>query len=151
MAWPRTGTGTITGGSVATGDATYMRWGTQGVLRDFPFYIVTRCRQSRKKETLQYDNGDGVQSGRMQVFHGSQWEVTVRDRYDYAAPVEGTLVYIVDMAGLVGAVYGAGAVPGSGAAPTYQARVIDSDYDAAPKQPGERVLLLERIILIEGV
>ena len=150
MAWPRTGVGTIQGGTVASGCATYMRWGTQDALPDFPHYIVLRINESRKGEVMQFDNGDGVQCGRMQIFHGVVWEVTVRDSYEYKAPVEGTLVRIVDMAGLVDAIYGNGTVPGTGPAPVYQARAINGSYSATPKAPGERTLTLERIKLIEG-
>lgn len=148
MAWPRTGTGTVAGGSVAGGDATYFRWGTKDAVTTagWGYAVVSRLRQSRKKDTLPYENGDGVQSGRMQVFHGVQWELTVRDDSRFAGPVEGTQLTIVDMAGLVGSTYGnCGTIGG-----LYAATVIDSDYEAAPKQPGERVILCERIKLIEG-
>lgn len=152
MAWPRTGAGAIATGSVATGDATTMRWGTKGVVTRLvgstsasgsgtdvsAYLIVTRISQKRKKEDLQYDNGDGVQSGRMQIFHGVQWDITIREDTRFGIPTENTYVTVCDMAGHLGAI-----------GLTYGAYVLTADVDTAPKQPGERVLSCERIKLIE--
>lgn len=144
MAWPKTGTGTIATGSVATGDASYMRWGTKDAITSsggWGYLTITRMTQNRKKEDLQFENGDGVQCGRMQLFHGVTWNVTVRDdtRLTYI-PLEGTYVTIVDMAGHIAA------APGT----TYSAYVLESNYDTGNKQPGERTMTVERIKLIEG-
>lgn len=139
MAWPTIPTGTLTNGVVAQGDSTYFRWGTKDVVSGW--YVVTRAAQRPKKEDFQYDNGDGIQSGRLQLVHGAIWDVTVRDDTRMTIPRVAQYVTVVDMAGMVGT-----KVPGA----TYNAYVMDANYDAAPKQPGERVVSLERVTLIEG-
>ena len=139
MSWPTTGAGSIASGYVASGEASYFRWGAKGSVVGWESYTITRVSQKRKREDLQFDNGDGIQSGRVQLFHGIEWEVTVRDDTRMAPPNEGTYLTMVDMAGHVG-------TPGL----TYNAYVLDSAYDTAQKQPGERVIKLERITLIEG-
>jgi hypothetical protein len=143
MAWPRVPTGTLTGGVIGQGtEVTHMRWGTADAVSTTGWYVITRIAQRLKKEDLQYDNGDGVQSGRVQIIHGTVWDVTVRDNTLMTPPRIGASVTVVDMAGMVGTTK----VPGV----YYSAYVLDSNYDAAPKQPGERVVVLERIVLIEG-
>ena len=162
MAWPTQGTAwagttqTLAIGVVASGTATTMRWGSAGVVTHTgattnsagtgtavaSFLVVTRISQRRKKEDLQYDNGDGVQSGRMQIFHGVEWDVTIREDTRMGIPTEGTYVTIYDIANHLG---------GTLTTPiAYAAYVLTCDVDTAPKQPGERVLKLERIKLIEG-
>lgn len=142
MAWPTIPTGTLTNGIIGQGDSTYFRWGTAGVVTNTGWYLVTRAAQRPKKEDFESNNGDGIQSGRVQMIHGVVWDLTVRDRTDMTPPRIGQYVTVVDMAGICGTkVVGA----------TYNAYVLDGNYDAAPKQPGERVVVLERITLIEGV
>jgi hypothetical protein len=141
MAWPTVPTGTLTAGVVGQGtEVTHMRWGTKDAVNAVGWYVISRVAQRLKKEDLQFDNGDGVQSGRLQLVHGSVWDVTVRDSTLMTPPRVGQFVTVVDMAGFVGT-----KVPGT----YYSAYVLDSNYDAAPKQPGERVIVLERITLIE--
>jgi hypothetical protein len=153
MAWPRTGTGTIDAGSVATGDASTMRWGTKAVVTHTGsttkvgtsgtacsnFLVVTRINQSRIKDDLPFENGDGVRSGRMQIFHGIKWDITVREDTQMGVPTEGTYIQVCDIAGHIGAI-----------GLTYSAYVMTANVDSAPKQPGERVIEAERIRLIEG-
>jgi len=141
MAWPTTGVGvgdpeTLATGILASGDATYFRWGTAGL---WSVYVVTRATQRLKKDDLQYENGDGVQSGRVQVLHGTVWELTVRDDRRMSLPTVGTYGTLVDMAGYLGAV-----------GVTHPGYILDNSYDTAPKQPGERVMVFECITLIKG-
>jgi len=128
-----------TTGYIAQGEATTIRWGTNGVVSTTGFLEVISARQRRKKEDFDLGNGNGQQSGRIQLQHGLIWEVQVRDDTAMTNPIEFTSVTISDMAGHFGT---------AGAMKT--ATVITSDYDAAPKKPGERTLTLERILLIEG-
>jgi len=141
MAWPTIPTGVLTNGIIGQGDATYFRWGTAGVVTNTGWYLVIRGSHRYKKEDFESTNGDGIQSGRTQMIHGSVWDITVRDRTDMTPPRIGTYVTVVDMNGIVGT-----KVVGS----TYSAYVLDSNYDASPKNPGERVVVLERLTLIEG-
>ena len=144
MAWPTLPTGTLgTAGILGQGnEVTHMRWGTADAVSTTGFYVITRVAQRYKKEDLQYDNGDGVQTGRIQLIHGVVWDVTVRDSTVMTPPRVSQYVTIVDMAGICGT-----RTPGV----YYSAYVLDANYDAAPKQPGERVLVLERVFKIEGV
>ena len=146
MSWPTTGAGSVASGYLASGVSTYFRWGTDEAITVINgvtvsgFLTIMSINQKRKKEDMEWPQGDGVQAGRTQIIHGVVWEARVRDDTRITGlPTEGTSGTIVDMAGLLGAVGG-----------TYTAYLLTSDYDAALKQPGERVLVFERIQLIEG-
>lgn len=141
MAWPLTGAGgSIATGSIASGDIAYAYWGTLGLFPGYTFALITRAQQRQKKDDLVFENGSGLQSGRMQLFHGVVWELTVRDDSRFGSvPLPGTNLTVVDMAAHLGA---------QGA--TYSCYVLTSDYDTAPKQAGERTITIERIKLIEG-
>lgn len=144
MAWPTLPTGTLTNGIVGQGDVTYMRWGTKDAVTTTGFFLIQRISQRPKKEDFESTNGDGIQSGRLQMMHGNVWDVTVRDRTDMVPPRVGQYVTIVDLGGLLGALNAAWAYR------AVTAYVLESNYEAAPKQPGERTIVLERITLIEG-
>lgn len=100
-------------------------------------YTILSMNQRQKKDTLHFENGDGVQNGRMQLFHGTTWEIRVRDDTRMTKPTASSYITITDLAGHLGTI-----------AATYSAYVIDSDYDAAPKEPGVRVILAEKLTLI---
>jgi hypothetical protein len=126
-----------------------MRWGVKdavaiGGVAPVGWYVITRIAQRLKKEDLQFDNGDGIQSGRIQLIHGVVWDITVRDSTLMVPPRVGQYIQIVDLGGMFGALNAGWAYK------ECVAYVMDSNYDAAPKQPGERVLVVERIGLIEG-
>lgn len=155
-AWPPSNSGApyvgATTGYIRTGEASYFKWGTDQVLtllggatlnagQDVSgFIVVERIRPHRKKTNKEYMNGSGVQSGRVQIFHGMIWEGTIRDNSQISSiPREGTYGTLVDMAGHLGA-------PGL----PYGAYLLDSDYEGEPGEPGKRTVLFERIKLIEG-
>jgi hypothetical protein len=142
MAWPRTGAGVGTGGggystTYATGAASYFRWGTYGAVVGWENYTILSINQRQKKDTLHFENGDGVQNGRMQLFHGTTWEIRVRDDTRLSKPTAATYMTITDLAGHLGNI-----------AATYSAYVLDSDYEIAPKEPGVRVITVEKLTLI---
>ena len=151
MAWPVVPSGTVVSGLVGQGtEVTHMRWGTAGAVAvggNVPagWYVITRIAQRLKKEDIQFDNGDGVQTGRVQLIHGAVWDITVRDSNQMLPPRAGQYVSIVDLGGMFGALNSVWAYR------EVSAYVLDSNYDAAPKQPGERVIACEYITLIEGV
>jgi len=134
----------LTNGIVGQGDVTHMRWGTKDAVTTTGFYLITRIAQRPKKEEFESTNGDGIQSGRLQMIHGTVWDVTVRDRTDMTPPRVGQYVTVVDLGGLLGTLNAAWAYR------SVSAYVFDSNYDAVPKQPGERAIVLEYINLIEG-
>lgn len=121
---------------------TTIRWGTDGLTPvsagAATYYICSRFAEKELVENIKLPNGTGLTSSRVRIRDGVQWSVTVRDDTSWTAPAVGGAVTIVDAAGFI-----------SSSRLTYQATVVDNDYDTAVKQPGERVLVLERLVLIE--
>lgn len=140
--WPPI-SGTTTGYK-ADGSATTIRWGTDGLLQSpkpaTGFYTVLRFAQSVLQDVTPLENGSGVRSGRTWITHGYQWDITVRDDTQMTPPKAKDSITITDAGGLVAG------TPGQ----VYTATVIDPSYDASPKQPGERVLRVEALLLVEG-
>lgn len=150
--WPTVPTTTLSAGIRADGITT-LRWGTAGVVRaingttfaDVSVAIVLRVNQKTIVDNIKLPNGDGVTSSRVQVVDGQQWDLTLRDNSGATTagitgrPRIGADVTIVDMGGLIGTV---------GLA--YAAKVIETGYDAAPKQAGEFNLTVENLVLIES-
>lgn len=138
--WPPA-SGTTTGYEV-DGGVTTIRWGTDGLVPisagSATYYICTRFSQKELVDAIKLPNGTGLTSTRVRIRDGIQWSVTVRDDTAWTAPVVGDAVTVVDAGGFI-----------SSGRLTYQATVVDNDYDTAVKQPGERVLVLERLVLIE--
>lgn len=145
MSWPTTGAGSLSSGYLAQG-VTSIRWGTKEMLQttngvSATFLVVTRFNQRRLADPIKVPNGDGLTSTRLIVVDGVQWDLTVRDdssMLDANLPNIGQKVTLVDGAGHLGTV---GLV--------YRATVVENGYDAAPKQPGERTVTVERLRLIE--
>ena len=141
--WPPSVTAVT--GEVASDATTTVRWGTDGLVPgavEF-FYVVTRFNQKELTEVIELPNGSGLPMGRVYIKDGVHWAVTVRDDTAWTPPTVGSSVTVADAAGMITNV-------GTGTATTYSARVVENDYETAVKQPGERVLVLERLKLIEG-
>jgi hypothetical protein len=146
MSWPTTITGTLTNGIRADGVST-IHWGTYDVLSTVnglsvtggTIAIVTRANQRTLAENIKLPNGDGVTTTRIQIVDGEQWDVTIRadNRLDSNTPKVGTKVLVADLGGHLGTV---------GAYIT--CRVIESGFDTAPKQAGERTISIEKLALI---
>ena len=143
--WPPSMTsGTI--GVLAEGITTIC-WGTDALLQSpkplSGFYVVMRFNQSPKQEVSYLENGSGIQTTRIRLTHGHQWDITVRDDSGMTAPKAGDTIVVTDAGGIVPC-----------ASPTvgnvFTAKVTDPSYEASPKQPGERVLRVEALLLIEG-
>jgi hypothetical protein len=159
MSWPinpSNNAGEVKTGVIVSGQGSYLRWGTSGttaatgIVPGTGWYAITRAAMRYKKEDLQYDNGDGVQSARVQIVHGVVWDITVRDDTRMTPPVIGTKISITDIGGLIYTLTVTTPTAGTpGTVVTMQGYVLDSSYDTAQKQPGERVLVVERITLIE--
>jgi hypothetical protein len=145
--WPPT----LSGGSAAIGvlveGVTTIRWGTDALLQSpkpsSGFYVVTRFNQSPKQEVSYLENGSGVQTTRIRLTHGHQWDITVRDDTRMTPPKAGDTVVVTDAGGIVPC-----------ASPTvgnvFTCKVIDPSYEASPQHAGERVLRVEALLLIEG-
>ncbi len=147
MAWTSY-TGATPDTGVAASGTTTLRWGTMEVVTSLggsavngtTVAIVTRATQRQLVDNLKYPNGSGVTSTRVLITDGVQWDLTVRDDTGITGTIRaGQAAVIVDMAGLIGA-----------EGTTYTCKIVESGYDAAPKQPGERTITAEYLTLIEG-
>lgn len=137
--WPPT-SGTTTG---FTASKTTVQWGTDGLLQSpkpaSGFYVVTRFSQKQLVDVTRLPNGTGITSNRVVLVDGVQFEITVRDDSAMTPPVANSTIVVTDAAGMLGTVGN-----------VYTCKVLDNSYDAAPKQPGERVILAENLVLIDS-
>lgn len=144
--WPPATTGSTIG--LKLDGVTTIRWGTDALLQspkpNGDFYVVNRFSQAPKQEVSYLENGSGVQTTRVRITHGHQWDISVRDDTRMTPPKAGDTIVVTDAGGIVPC-----ASPAVGN--VFTCTVIDPSYDAAPKQPGERVLRVEALLLIEGV
>jgi len=141
-----------TAGYDEVGGVTSVRWGTDGLLQTKPasgFYIVTSFKQSVDQDLEYLPNGSGIKAGLITLTHGYKWECTVRDDTRWTShPTAGSYVNITDAGGLVAAAHRSSGAAAVGS--VFSARVVNPDYSAAPKQAGERVLMLEALMLVDG-
>lgn len=127
---------------LADGAATTIIWGTDGVLDagSWGAYVCLRFSERPEKETLYVENGTGLKTGRIQIFHGVNCEITVRDDKSVTPPALGAKVFIRDSGGLINA---------SNRTARYAATVIDIGVSTGPKQAMERTFTLERLYLVD--
>ncbi len=105
-----------------------LRWGTDGF---FGALIVKSIKSHDIIEKIDIQNGTGIDTYRILLWQGRELEFTVIDNASQGAPAPNAVVSIVSaVAGLIDPM-------DSG---TYTFCVIDNDYNAAAKQPGERVI-----------
>lgn len=139
MAWP-----TVSAGYSASG-VTTIRWGTDGMLNSpkpaSGYYVVTKFSEKQQVENIKLPNGTGITTTRILLTDGIDWNITVRDDSTMTPPTVGSTIQIVD-AGYM--------APSPNAGAALWATVIDNNYEAAPKQAGERTITVERLRLIEG-
>jgi hypothetical protein len=141
-AWPPV-SGTTTGYDVDGAVPSSIRWGTDGLLQSPTpsgggYAVVNRLSERELVDIERLPNGTGVNVLRVRIKQGGQWTVTVRDNQTVTFPKIGGTVSVVDAAGHLGTL-----------GLTYTATVVENDYEAALKQPGERTLLVEKLTLIE--
>lgn len=141
-AWPTTGAGSLSTGVLATG-VTTIRWGTKGLGQNTGWLTVLRFSQKTLTENIKLPNGDGVTSTRIQIVDGQQWDITVRDDTALVPPQVGDSITVVDAAGLIGGL-------AADAVKTYSATVVESGFDTAPKQAGERTVTVENLLLVDS-
>lgn len=148
--WPPVDGTTI--GYEETGGVTTVRWGTDGLLQSpkpaAGFYVVNNFKQSVDHDLEYLPNGSGLKAGLITLTHGYKWECTVRDDRNMTPPVVGATVNITDAGGIVRTEHRSTGTQEVGS--VFAARVVNPDYSAAPKQAGERVLLLEALLLVDG-
>lgn len=148
MSWPAL-SGVNPGFAISPGGVTTIRWGTDyfanwtngtGKL----FAQVLRAKQRTMGNNYKYTNADGMTSSRTMIIEGSSWDLTIRDDSDFTSLPRGSTISVIDGAGMI---HG---YDGGGRGLAYVATVTESDYEATGKQPGERVLTVENLILIEN-
>lgn len=133
-------------------DGTLVVWGTDGILvspaapaglAGVSYYTVVSCEPTQKVDLDYGENGTGIEVRRTILVHGKRWNLTVVDDASMVAPQVGQTVVVVDI------ILGPTAPNGSSYV-TKTAVVIDNAYRAAQKQPGQRVLLVENLTLVDS-
>lgn len=127
---PRTGAALNATGIVTSGVTTIV-YGSESL---YGAYVVLGFTQRPIVDNTKLPGGLGLTSTRVQLIDGVEWSITVRDDTTMTPPRPGTVIPVIDQAGLLGT---------PGAATT--ARVTDAQYSIAPKQAGERVITAERL------
>lgn len=124
---------------------TTLVWGTAGsLITPAPaagyagegFYIVESVDEAEDAEKIHGENGTGIKAWRMLLKHGKIWNITVTDDTTMTAPSVGSTVTVLDFLG--------------NKTLSYVAVVTDNNYRAARKQPGQRVLQVENLTLIDA-
>lgn len=141
-----TGVGILVKQAGQTAGVTTLRWGTDGLLQSpkpaDSFAVVTRFSQAPIVENIKLTNGNGLTTTEVDIVDGTTWNITVRDDNRIWNTSSGirinSEITIVDMGGLI-------STPGL----IYTARVKNPNYEAAPKQPGERVITAIRLTAID--
>ncbi len=118
MAWPPTPSAGYTNSNDGKGA---IRWGTDGYLG---VYIVKSIRPADVIENIYVENGTGIRTYRINLWQGREVEITVVDDNTIVAPAPNASITLADP------------IDGN----TYSFHVIDNNYSAAAKQPGERVV-----------
>lgn len=131
MAWPPTFN--ITPALLAQG-VTTIYWGTEDLLG---YYVVLSFHQRELVENVRLRQGSGLTSTRVQLRDGVNWDIHVRDDSRMTPPQAGTMLTVVDAAGLLGS---------RGA--TYVGRVIESSTNLTSQNPLERNVIVEKLRLI---
>lgn len=131
---------------------TLVVWGTDGLLQSpapslgtyagTGYYIVISLDEQQKVDLDYGENGTGIEIRRTILVHGKRWNLTVIDDAQMVPPPVGSTVLVVDI------LAGPTAVNGT-TYTTKTATVIDNSYRAAQKQPGQRVLQVENLTLVD--
>ena len=144
---------TLSTGFSAAGITTLV-WGTDGLLQSpspganyagTGYYIVESVDESEKAEQVYGENGTGIEAWRVNLRHGVRWNITVQDDVQWAAPVVGSTVNLVD---LVLSTTSNSSI--NGTRKVYTGVVLSNDYRAARKQAGHRVIQVENLTLVDS-
>lgn len=135
MAWPPS-SGSYGTGLYITANGPVIRWGTDGIN---PFansaLIVISCTPADEIETLYVENGTGLKAVRIILWQGRRVNFTVVDDSTITPPTPGqTITYSDPLSGATFATF----------------RVIENSYNAARKEPGQRVITTEFLTMVEG-
>lgn len=130
-------------------DGTLVVWGTDGILQSpapssgtfagTGFYIVVSCDETEKVDLDYGENGTGIEIRRTILKHGKRWNLTVIDDVTMTPPAVASTVVVIDI--LQGSTGTTGTIK--------TAVVIDASYRAAQRQPGQRVIQVENLTLVD--
>ena len=145
MAWPPTSSAT----SFLVQGVTGVKIGVEGIVQTpipttpgLKYFTVLKVDQKTLADVMKLPNGFGQTSTRIELLDGCQWNLTVRDNTDTAmGAAVGALWTLIDTGGLV---------PAGTMNAVYAATIVDSDWQGSPKNAGERIIVLESMILIEN-
>lgn len=129
---------------------TTLVWGTGGALQSpLPpgpqdvtgfagegYYTVDSIDEAEDADAKYGTNGTGIKSWRMLLKHGKKWNVTIQDDRTMTPPAVATTVGVIDYLGDKTA--------------AYTAKVISNDYRTGREQPGQRVIQVENLTLIDS-
>lgn len=136
MAWPPS-SGAFGTGLYIQSNLQTIRWGTDGIN---PFgnaaLIVISCTPSDEIEPIYVENGTGLRSVRIILWQGRRVNFTVVDDSTITPPTPGQTITYSD--------------PLSGATFASKFVVIENSYNAARKEPGQRVIVAEFLTNVEG-
>ena len=136
MAWPPTPFSTAGSKAYLSGSPT-IRWGTDGINpQGLATAIVVSCSPSDEVETLYVENGTGLKVVRVMLWQGRKVNITIVDDSTITAPFPGASISLFDP------------MHGNNAALVFT--VLDNSYNAARKEPGQRVIVAEYLTMIEG-
>ncbi len=144
---------TLSTGYSTAQDGTLVVWGTDGILQSpvpavgtvagTGFYIVVSCDENEKVDLDYGMNGTGIEMRRTILKHGKRWNLTVIDDLNMIPPAVGQTVSVVD-------IIAGPSAQGGNSYTVKTAVVIDASYRAAQKQPGQRVLQVENLTLVDN-
>lgn len=149
MSWPATSANV---GYLVQGIST-IKFGTEGILQlPIPaagsFFTVTKATQKQLVDNIKLPNGVGPTATRVQIVDGTQWNLTVRDDSRMIPPQIGSTWTLVDIGNMIPI----GGVPpnNTNANSVYVCTIVENDYEAAIKTPGERTVTVEMLTLVEA-
>lgn len=129
MAWPPATGFTAKGSTPAT-----VSWGTEGI---YGGVIVKSVREHEMIEEIKIENGTGLTAMQILLNDGKQMDITVIDDRALTFPLATATITLLEPITATGTVNSGTLM-----------QVVDNDYNAATKQPGERVLVCKRYTLI---
>lgn len=131
MAWPNVNTG-----SINIAGTTTLRWGTGHAWAPNTSVVVISADSAKEVEKIYLEQGDGMKATRVTIMQGQTWDFTVQDDSGVTWPNVAEEVNVVSFIG-------------GTANYAYKGFVVDTNYRAARKTEGQRVIRLENMTLID--
>lgn len=133
MSWP-----TITSAQDNIAGVTTIRWGTGGSFPSAQTAVVISADQDVDTEAIYLENGEGLKATRVLLQHGFKWNYTIQD--DSSLFPSG--MNVNDQVIITHFI-------GSGVNYVKKGTIVNTNYRAARKQEGHRVIQVDSITLID--